>query len=102
MPSLIATTEPVAVSTIESHRTPTSHFRESGDYSNLWNPTTYVALLMLVALWAVKVYSTWAAWGNLTIDSGHEMYIPALLAQGKVLYRDVWFPYGPAAPHFKS
>ena len=102
MPSLIATTDPVAVSPVESNRTPDSHSHESGAYSTPWNPTTYIALLMLIVLWAVKVYSTWAAWGNLTIDSGHEMYIPALLAQGKVLYRDVWFPYGPAAPYFNS
>jgi hypothetical protein len=67
-----------------------------------WNFTTYGALLMLVVLWALKVYTTWGAWGNLTIDSGHEMYIPALLAEGKMLYRDVWFMYGPAAPYFTS
>ena len=67
-----------------------------------WNFATYAALLMLVALWAVKVYTTWAAWGDLTIDSGHEMYVPALLAEGKMLYRDVWFLYGPAAPYFNS
>ena len=54
-----------------------------------WNFATYAALLMLVALWAVKLYTTWAAWGDLTIDSGHEMYVPALLAEGKMLYRDV-------------
>src|SRR5713226_7970540 len=65
-----------------------------------WNLTTWGALLALVVLWAVKVYTTWAAWGNLTIDSGHEMYVPALLAHGKMLYRDVWFMYGPAAPYF--
>ncbi len=57
---------------------------------------------MLVVLWAVKVYTTWAAWGDLTIDSGHEMYVPALLAEGKMLYRDAWFLYGPAAPYFNS
>jgi hypothetical protein len=67
-----------------------------------WNRTTYAALLALVALWAAKVYSTWAAWGSLTVDSGHEMYIPALLAEGKVLYRDAWFTYGPAAPYINS
>jgi len=64
--------------------------------------TAHGALLMLVVLWAVKVYTTWAAWGDLTIDSGHEMYVPALLAEGKMLYRDVWFLYGPAAPYFNS
>jgi hypothetical protein len=67
-----------------------------------WNFTTYGALLMLVVVWAVKAYTTWGTWGNLSIDSGHEMYIPALLAEGKLLYRDVWFMYGPAAPYFTS
>jgi hypothetical protein len=67
-----------------------------------WNYTTSVSLLTLVLLWAWKLYTTWGAWGNLTIDSGHEMYIPSLLAQGKQLYRDVWFMYGPAAPYFTS
>jgi hypothetical protein len=67
-----------------------------------WNFTTYGALLMLVIIWAVKLYTTWAAWGNLTIDSGHEMYVPKLLAEGKMLYRDVWFLYGPVAPYFNS
>ena len=67
-----------------------------------WNFTTYGALLALIVLWAFKLYTTWAAWGNLTIDSGHEMYVPALLAEGKMLYRDVWFLYGPAAPYFNS
>jgi hypothetical protein len=67
-----------------------------------WNATTYGALLALVVLWAIKLYTTWGAWGNLTIDSGHEMYVPELLAEGKMLYRDVWFLYGPAAPYFNS
>jgi hypothetical protein len=59
-------------------------------------------LLALVILWLAKVYSTWARWEDLSIDSGHEMYIPLLLAQGKELYRDVWFMYGPLAPYFNS
>jgi hypothetical protein len=67
-----------------------------------WNGTTCLALVALVAVWAAKFYSTWAAWGNLTIDSGHEMYVPAMLAEGKLLYRDVWFMYGPASPYFNS
>src|SRR5271170_4295445 len=67
-----------------------------------WNLTTLTALLSLVALWAVWMHATWAAWGNLTIDSGHEMYVPAMLSEGKMLYRDVWFMYPPAAPYFNS
>ncbi len=60
------------------------------------------ALGSLVALWALQLYLTWGNWGNLTIDSGHEMYIPSLLAQGKTLYKDVWFFYGPAGPYITS
>ena len=67
-----------------------------------WNRTTYVALAALIVIWAVKFYSTWAAWGSLSSDSGHEMYIPAQLAQGRVLYRDLWFMYGPASAYFNG
>jgi hypothetical protein len=67
-----------------------------------WNFSTIFGMVMLVALWAVKLYTTWGAWGNLTIDSGHELYVPAMLAQGKQLYRDLWFPFGPGAPYFTS
>ena len=67
-----------------------------------WNLITIGALVSLVLLWAAWAYATWGHWGNLTIDSGHEMYVPAVLAEGKTLYRDVWFMYGPAAPYFNS
>src|SRR5271169_1416873 len=74
----------------------------SADSGSPWNFSTIVALLLLLVLWAVKLYTTWGAWGNLTIDSGHEMYVPAMLAKGKQLYRDLWFPFGPGAPYFTS
>jgi hypothetical protein len=67
-----------------------------------WTWKTWASLMALVIFWAWRAHATWAAWGNLTIDSGHEMYIPALLAQGKLLYRDIWYMYGPAAPYFNS
>jgi hypothetical protein len=77
-------------------------FPPSSDLGSPWNIATIAALLLLIALWAVKLYTTWGAWGNLTVDSGHEMYVPAMLAEGKQLYRDLWFPFGPGAPYFTS
>ncbi len=67
-----------------------------------WNRKTLGGLFALVAVWAAWSYGTWGYWGNLTIDSGHEMYVPAVLAEGKILYRDVWFMYGPAGPYLNS
>ena len=67
-----------------------------------WSRTTYIALLTLVILWAARMYTTWATWGSLTVDCGREMYVPALLSQGKMLYGDVYYPYTPAAPYFNS
>jgi len=67
-----------------------------------WNRTTIAALAGLAVLWGLLFYSTWATWGNLTIDCGREMYVPAVLSEGKMLYRDVWYLYGPAGPYFNS
>jgi Dolichyl-phosphate-mannose-protein mannosyltransferase len=67
-----------------------------------WDSTTWLALAAIVAIWGACVYTTWETWGSLTIDCGREMYVPAVLAQGKILYRDVWYMYGPVAPYFNS
>ncbi len=67
-----------------------------------WNLTTVGGLSTLILIWAALLHATWATWGSLTVDSGHEMYIPTVLAEGKMLYRDVWFMYGPLAPYFNS
>jgi hypothetical protein len=67
-----------------------------------WNRTTWLALAALVGLWVVLFASTWASWGNLTVDCGREMYVAAALAKGRTLYRDVWYLYGPLAPYFNG
>lgn len=67
-----------------------------------WDRNAVAALLSLVLLWAARFYTTWATWGYLPVDTGREMYVPAMLAQGKMLYRDVWFGYGPLAPYVNA
>ena len=67
-----------------------------------WNSATQLGLVALLVLWAVRFYATWATWGSLTIDCGREVYVPAMLAEGKTLYRDLWYPYPPLAPYFNS
>lgn len=67
-----------------------------------WNLKTLGGLLALVVIWAAWLHGTWGAWGNLGVDSGREMYVASALAQGKLLYQDVWFNFGPASPYFNS
>ena len=70
------------------HTERTTSSPPAADSGSPWNFSTILALLLLGVLWAVKLYTTWGAWGSLTVDSGHEMYVPAMLAEGKQLYRD--------------
>jgi len=67
-----------------------------------WNLKTLGGLLALVVIWAAWLHGTWGAWGNLSVDSGREMYVASALAEGKVLYQDVWFNFGPASPYFNG
>ena len=67
-----------------------------------WNWKTLSGLAALVVIWAAWFYGTWETWGWLTSDSGREIYVPAALSQGKTLYRDIWYLYGPLAPYLNS
>src|SRR5712691_9229372 len=67
-----------------------------------WDRATRLGLTALFGLWAVLFAVTWGHWGDLTIDCGREMYVPAELAHGKTLYADLWYPYTPGAPYLNS
>ena len=56
----------------------------------------------LCCLWLALVTFGWARWGSVTVDCGRELYVAAALAEGKMLYRDVWYLYGPGAPYLNS
>jgi hypothetical protein len=53
-------------------------------------------LLALIVLCSI----TWRKWGYLPVDVGREMYVPAAIAEGKRLYFDLWYPYGPLIPYW--
>jgi hypothetical protein len=65
-------------------------------------PVTVITLIALCSLWLGLVTFGWARWGSVSVDSGRELYVAAALAQGKMLYRDLWYPYGPAAPYLNA
>lgn len=67
-----------------------------------WNATTFGGLVLLVVIWAAWFYGTWETWGWLTADCGREMYVPTVLSEGKTLYKDIWYLYGPLAPYWNG
>lgn len=60
------------------------------------------ALATLTTLWLALASLTWAHWGSPTIDCGREMYVASALVEGKTLYKDIWYLYGPGAPYLNS
>jgi len=66
------------------------------------NQLTYLGFAALLIAWIWRLWVNWACWGSLTIDCGRELYVADMLARGKMLYRDVWYLYHPAAPYFNS
>jgi len=67
-----------------------------------WNRKTFAGLATLVVIWAAWFSATWQNWGWLTADCGREMYVPTVLSEGKTLYKDIWYLYGPLAPYWNS
>lgn len=61
-----------------------------------------LARLALIVLAGLLAWYTWARWGDLQIDCGREVYVPVAILNGKLLYRDLWYPYGPLAPYVQA
>ena len=57
---------------------------------------------ILIALTCAMAWHTWAHWGDFQIDSGRELYVPVAILHGKLLYRDLWYMYGPLAPYIQA
>jgi len=60
------------------------------------------ALAGLFICMSILCAITWRKWGNVVIDCGRELYVPAAITQGKRLYFDISYPYGPLIPYWHS
>ena len=82
----------------------------SGDVSdsNLISPRPSYDTADLLASAAIAVgfcllaTQTWAHWGDLQIDCGREVYVPYEILKGRMLYRDIAYPYGPLVPYLQA
>jgi hypothetical protein len=60
------------------------------------------ARMAIVLFACAMAWHTWAHWGDFQIDNGRELYVPAEILKGKLLFRDLWYMYGPLAPYLKA
>jgi hypothetical protein len=65
-----------------------------------WEDAASRGFVVLVAI--ALAWYTWARWGDIQIDCGRELYVPSEILRGKLLYRDIWYPYGPLAPYVEA
>jgi len=57
---------------------------------------------LIVAMAIVYAWYTWGHWGDIEVDCGREMYVPVDILRGKLLYRDIWYQYGPLTPYIQA
>jgi hypothetical protein len=65
-----------------------------------WPDAVAAVVIFVTAIF--MVWLTWGHWGDLQIDCGRELYVPAEILRGKLLYRDVWYRYGPLPPYLQA
>jgi hypothetical protein len=61
-----------------------------------------VPRLIILLTAGILAWHGWGHWGHFQLDCGRELYVPQEILRGKLLYRDVWFPYGPLGPYLQA
>ncbi len=72
-------------------------FNLKSDRAAVWS-----ARGLIIAVAIVFARHTWGHWGDIQIDCGREMYVPVEILRGKLLFRDIWYQYGPLTPYVQA
>ena len=59
-------------------------------------------VLTVVAAAIAMLWHSWAKWPDPLIDFGRELYVPWMLSEGSLLYRDIHYFNGPLSPHLNE
>jgi len=62
----------------------------------------WTARSLIIAVACGLAWYTWGHWGDFQVDCGRELYVPAAILKGKLLFRDIWYMYGPLAPYLQA
>ena len=58
--------------------------------------------LALAAIGSVMLFMSWRRWADILIDFGAELYVPWQVSNGKVLYKDIAYHFGPLSPYLNA
>jgi hypothetical protein len=58
-----------------------------------------LAWSVLVSVGALLFHSSFEAWGDAIVDLGRDLWVPSQILEGRILYRELLYNYGPAAPY---
>jgi|GEM_PF-2068642 len=72
---------------------------EEKNHQRFYSVLPFLLYGLLISL---SLNYSWMKWGDLIIDSGKEWYVPAQILSGKMLYRDLFWPYGPLTPYLNA
>lgn len=66
------------------------------------NKPDWIALSIIFILYAVIISLSYARWGHPLIDCFRNAYVPDEILRGKILYKDIFYFYGPLIVYFHS
>ncbi len=58
--------------------------------------------LAVVGAAIAMLWHSWGKWPDPLIDFGRELYVPWMLSEGNLLYRDIHYFNGPLSPHLNA
>lgn len=61
-----------------------------------------LAICLLIAAGALMSFISWQKWSDLILSFEFQIYVPWQLAQGKILYKDIAYLWGPLSPHLHA
>jgi hypothetical protein len=59
-------------------------------------------LIVIIGAATAMMWLSWGKWPDVLVDFGRELYVPWMLGQGKVLYRDLLYFNGPLSPYWNA
>lgn len=64
-----------------------------------FRPMTWLGQLSVAALFLVLLAWTWRTWPDPLVDTGAQLYTSWQLSAGRLLYRDIGWPFGPLSQY---